>query len=130
MGCHDKEILEKWLDHLEKAHEYTKMHEERFKQAMNHNSSTYSVMNSVMVAESALEEVVLWDLKPKEQEKKRDLEERKNQQNFRPSQLSSKNASVISREKVSLSSFKILKEIGSGSFGKVYKVIYFPISFF
>lgn len=105
------------------------MHDERFKQAMLHKSSTYSVMNSVMTAESGLEEVVINDFKTKSPMKEpatqRDSEERKKQHDIRTPELSSKNASLVAKEKITLSSFKILKEIGSGSFGKVYKVCLF-----
>jgi len=123
-GCHDESVVDQWISYIKKAAEYTIVTEKRIKFAIKNSTNNFSILGSCIAKEGKSEEVILYDEKSPEfkDDENKLFESESNRSNVR--EQNSDRQSVQSdspKEKVSLSSFEILKEIGSGSFGKVYK---------
>jgi len=125
-GCHDESVVDQWISYIKKAAEYTIVTEKRIKIEITKSTNNFSILGSCIAKEGKSEEVILYDCKSPEF---RDEENRRAEPEFSKSTLKeqsfehrqSMRPTQVPKEKLSLSSFEILKEIGSGSFGKVYK---------
>jgi len=128
LGFHLEETADKWIQYIKKAIEYAIQVEKRIRTSIQSNTGNFSVLRSCIQKEETSEEVILHDGKDpsahRNDNRETEIDLRGSgflgNESFRKSTVDSMSTS---EEKVTLASFEILKEIGSGSFGKVYKVV-------